>query len=87
MSEVRKGMKFNGYVYELDAANVYDWEIVPDDDWEVAMVSTDGKRAVEELGSRIIDGARCLVFLCADARVRAIIMVAAGVRPKRVGHA
>ena len=84
---VQDGMRFNGYVYALPEAHVFDWDEIPDDAWETEMVSTDDKRAVQELGSRIIDGARCMVFLCADARVRAITMVAAGVRPQREGHA
>lgn len=81
------GMKFNGYCYELPEEETYDWDAAPDDEWETVMISSDEKRAVHVLGSRIIDGARCMVFLCADARVRAITMVAAGVRPKRAGHA
>ncbi len=86
------GMPFNGYAYELDEhidpreapLSLCFWSTARDDRWNTVMLSpanTD-KRAIKELGQRRIDGAMCLVFLCADARVRAVTMVAAGARQK-----
>ncbi len=80
------GMRLNGYCYELTdhPCDVVDghWARTLDDRWDVVMVSDPDKRAIKELGVRKIDGSPCMVFLCADSRVRAVTMVAAAARPE-----
>lgn len=73
-------MFFNGYVYELaEYIPPPLWIKADSDFWDVVMVSpaSEEKRAVQELGVRTIDRTRCMVFLCADGKIRALTMVAA----------
>lgn len=71
------GMNFGGYAYALAGVATECWEDCADAYWEVEMAAADEKRAIRELGTRNIDGVRCMVFECADTRVRAVTMVAA----------
>lgn len=61
----------SGYVYELERHA--DWEASPDDDWAVEMYGPHGDE--QEVGTRIIDGSACVVFLCRDSQYRAIIAI------------
>ncbi len=69
-----KGMRFNGLVYEL-GGDALDWHT--SDLWRMSLVADNERRAISELGRRYIGDSMCIVFLCADARVRAIRMPAA----------
>lgn len=76
---MRDGMKFNGYAYELgDDPNEWQHSNL----WRQLHVDDHERRAIKELGCRYIGDDMCLVFLCADARVRAVKMQAASARPE-----
>ena len=65
-------MNFNGYAYELEGVASECWADCADSFWDTVMVSDEDKRAIRELGTRQIDDATCMVFECADGRVRAV---------------
>ena len=69
MDEETKGLSIGGPCFEL--APGLTWEGSGNFDW---LISESEERAVEELGRRRVLGIQCIVFRCADDRVRAVPM-------------
>ncbi len=88
----------DGYCYELpthfkvevDAMDSHfgarHWLTADNEEWDIAVVTR--IRAVRELGCKRVDGHTCLVFICDDGRIRAVVMTAAVARrrPLEVRH-
>lgn len=74
MTTTRMMETTSGYCYELERHA--DWKRSPSDDWAVEVYAPHGDE--QEVGTRTIDGSRCVVFLCRDAQYRAVTKVSIG---------
>ena len=74
MDDTIKAPASSGYVYELERHA--DWTTAPSDDWAIEVYGWEGDE--EQVGERIIDGARCVVFVCRDGQYRAVTLAGVG---------
>jgi hypothetical protein len=66
----------SGYCFELDGCSAAGWQLAPDDDWPIVVYTPKGDEL--RVGTRLIDGSVCVVFLCSDNVYRAQTRVAVG---------
>lgn len=91
LAQQDQSVLIDGYCFELpeyfkaDAPGAMEshfgaqhWLLADNEDWATQVVTR--IRAVRELGQKRVDGHMCLVFLCDDGRVRAVVMTAAVAR-------
>ncbi len=64
----------SGYCFEYQGRRC--WRAASSERWDTVVHTPDGKE--KRVGTRRIDDAKCVVYVCSDGKFRAVTAVAAG---------